>query len=90
MIEACGASLLPPYSPDFDPIENAYAKFKSNLRKPAARTVETSKSGSPTLRERSRQTNAPTTSSPPDTFNLNGICSSLRHHCCQRGEQVDQ
>jgi transposase len=41
MIEASGASLLllPPYSPDFDPIENAYAKFKSNLRKAAARTV---------------------------------------------------
>ena len=43
MIEARGASLLllPPYSPDFNPIENAYAKFKSNLRKAAARTVET-------------------------------------------------
>ena len=42
MIEACGASLLllPPYSPDFNPIENAYAKFKSNLRKAAARTIE--------------------------------------------------
>lgn len=42
MIEACGASLLllPPYSPDFNPIENAYAKFKSNLRKAAARTAE--------------------------------------------------
>lgn len=41
MIEACGASLLllPPYSPDFNPIENAYAKFKSSLRKAAARTV---------------------------------------------------
>jgi transposase len=42
-IEACGASLvlLPPYSPDFNPIENAYAKFKSLLRKAAARTVPT-------------------------------------------------
>jgi len=42
-IEACGASLvlLPPYSPDFNPIENAYAKFKSLLREAAARTVET-------------------------------------------------
>jgi len=40
-IEACGARLvlLPPYSPDFNPIENAYAKFKSLLRKAAARTV---------------------------------------------------
>ncbi len=43
LIEARGASLLllPPYSPDFNPIENAYAKFKSSLRKAAARTVET-------------------------------------------------
>lgn len=41
-IEAAGASLLrlPPYSPDFNPIENAFAKFKSNLRKAAARTVD--------------------------------------------------
>lgn len=40
-IEARGASLmlLPPYSPDFNPIENAFAKFKSNLRKAAARTI---------------------------------------------------
>jgi transposase len=42
LIEACGARLLllPPYSPDFNPIENAYAKFKSSLRKAAARTVQ--------------------------------------------------
>lgn len=41
-IEACGATLvlLPPYSPDFNPIENAYGKFKSLLRKAAARTVD--------------------------------------------------
>ena len=41
-IEASGATLLrlPPYSPDFNPIENAFAKFKSNLRKAAARTVD--------------------------------------------------
>jgi len=42
-IEVRGARLilLPPYSPDFNPIENAYAKFKSHLRKAASRTVET-------------------------------------------------
>lgn len=42
-IEARGAALLllPPYSPDFNPIENIYAKFKAFLRKAAARTVET-------------------------------------------------
>jgi transposase len=42
LIEAAGASLrfLPPYSPDFNPIENAFAKLKAALRKAAERTVD--------------------------------------------------
>ena len=41
-IEAAGARLLflPPYSPDFNPIENAFAKLKALLRRAAARTVD--------------------------------------------------
>lgn len=41
-IEAVGAKLLylPPYSPDLNPIELAFAKFKTALRKAAERTVE--------------------------------------------------
>ena len=41
LIEAAGASLryLPPYSPDFNPIETAFAKLKALLRKAAKRTV---------------------------------------------------
>jgi transposase len=41
-IEAAGAELrfLPPYSPDFNPIENAFAKLKALLRKIAERTVD--------------------------------------------------
>ena len=41
-IEARGATLLflPPYSPDFNPIENFFAKLKALLRKAAERTVE--------------------------------------------------
>ena len=41
-IEAAGASLLylPPYSPDFNPIENAFAKLKALLRKAAERTMD--------------------------------------------------
>jgi transposase len=37
-----GASLLylPPYSPEFNPIENAFAKLKAMLRKAAARTMD--------------------------------------------------
>jgi transposase len=40
-IEARGATLvfLPPYSPDLNPIEQAFAKLKALLRKIAARTV---------------------------------------------------
>ena len=41
VIEAAGATLryLPQYSPDFDPIEMAFAKLKALLRKAAARSV---------------------------------------------------
>ena len=41
-IEAAGAELrfLPPYSPDFNPIEMAFAKFKAFLKQVAARTVD--------------------------------------------------
>ena len=38
----CGASViwLPPYSPDFSPIEQMWSKLKTHLRKAKARTVE--------------------------------------------------
>jgi len=41
LIETAGASLryLPPYSPDFNPIENAFAKLKALLRKAAEHTI---------------------------------------------------
>jgi transposase len=41
-IEAAGAILLylPPYSPDLNPIENAFAKLKAALRKAAARSID--------------------------------------------------
>ena len=41
-IEGAGAKLLflPPYSPDFNPIENIFSKLKALLRKAAARTKE--------------------------------------------------
>jgi transposase len=43
LIEAAGATVLylPPYSPDFNPIEMAFAKLKALLRKAAERTVDT-------------------------------------------------
>lgn len=41
LIRAAGARLwfLPPYSPDLNPIEQAFAKLKALLRKAVARTV---------------------------------------------------
>jgi len=43
LLEAVGAELryLPPYSPDFNPIEQAWSKIKQQLRSAKARTVET-------------------------------------------------
>lgn len=40
-IEAAGAGLmfLPPYSPDFNPIEKAFSRLKAMLRKAGERTV---------------------------------------------------
>ena len=42
LIENAGAQLLflPPYSPDFNPIEQAFSKLKARLRKAAERTVD--------------------------------------------------
>jgi len=42
-IEAVGARVayLPPYSPDLNPIETVFSKFKALLRSAAARTIET-------------------------------------------------
>jgi len=42
LIEAAGATLLylPPYSPDLNPIEMAFAKLKALLRKAAERSVD--------------------------------------------------
>ena len=42
MIETAGAQLryLPPYSPDFNPIENAFAKLKALLKKAATRSLD--------------------------------------------------
>ncbi len=41
-LRAVGAKLffLPPYSPDLNPIEQAFSKLKALLRKAAERTVE--------------------------------------------------
>ncbi len=42
LIESRGAKILflPPYSPDFNPIEEAFSKIKSSVRKAKARSKE--------------------------------------------------
>ncbi|MEM8505053.1 MAG: transposase, partial [Cyanobacteria bacterium P01_D01_bin.1] len=43
LIESAQATLiyLPPYSPDFSPIENFWSKVKQHIRSTAARTYKT-------------------------------------------------
>lgn len=42
LLEGCGCDLmyLPPYSPDYNPIEQAFSKVKGLLRRAGARTRE--------------------------------------------------
>jgi len=64
-IEAAGAAPVPAaLQPDFNPIENAFAKLKTLLRKAAARTSSTSGASSATALTPSHPTNAPTTAQP--------------------------
>ncbi len=67
-IEAAGATrvFLPPYSPDFNPIEQAFAKLKALLRKAAARSVDASGPPSPRPSSASLQQNAQTSSPTQD------------------------
>ncbi len=67
-IEAAGARrvFLPPYSPDFNPIERAFAKLKALLRKAAARSVDASGPPSPRPSSASLQQNAQTSSPTQD------------------------
>jgi transposase len=68
-IEAAGATLRyrPPYSPDFNPIENAFAKLKAFSARSPPGPSTTSGMPSATPCRSSLQPNAPTTSPPPDT-----------------------
>ena len=73
-IEAAGASLLylPPYSPDFNPIENAFAKLKAMLRKAAERTVEACGPPSDASSISSTRKSAPTSSPQQDMNQAEG------------------
>jgi transposase len=64
LIEAAGATLrfLPPYSPDFNPIEKAFSRLKAMLRKAGERTVSGLWSLIGKLVDIFQPRNAPTTS----------------------------
>ena len=66
-IAAAGAQLflLPPYSPDMNPIEIAFAKLKTLLRQARERTPTASGSASAHCSTASPQRNATTISAPP-------------------------
>jgi transposase len=66
-IQAAGAQwrYLPPYSPDFNPIEQVFAKLKTRLRKAAKRTVDTLWATIGELLGRFPATNASATSAMP-------------------------
>ena len=51
---------LPPYSPDFNPIEQVFAKLKALLRKAAARTIDTLEAAIATALDAFTPVNAPT------------------------------
>ena len=74
-IRAAGAKLffLPPYSPDLNPIEQAFAKLKSLLRKASERTVRRPGSASALCWPVSQHRNAPTTSPTLDTLQREAI-----------------
>ena len=75
-IRAAKAKLffLPAYSPDLNPIEQAFAKMKTLLRKADARTIEqTWRTMGASASTASRRQNAPTTSKTQDMLQLKQI-----------------
>jgi hypothetical protein len=84
-IEAVGATLryLPPYSPDFNPIEKAFSKLEALLREAAERTVDatTRESCAPCRRASHRRSAdaGPTDVAPRDKAARGGGNKNLRH-----------
>ena len=74
MIEAAGASLryLPPYSPDFNPIEMPSPNSRLFCAPPPREPSPTSGKPSPTSFAASPRKNAQTISPPQDTMQMSG------------------
>lgn len=71
-IEAAGASLLYllPYSPDFNPADNAFSKLKALLRAKAERTIKALWDAVGPLLDLFSQPNAQTTLRPQDMMRI--------------------
>jgi transposase len=73
-IEAAGAKLLflPPYSPDFNPIEQAFSKLNAHLRKAPSEPSTACRTPSGASSISTHHRNAPTTSSTSATMQTDG------------------
>ena len=87
-IERTGATLmfLPPYSPDFNPIEQVFAKLKALLRKAAARTIDTLEAAIATALDASPPVNAQLFYKLGLQAGLIRKCSSASHRARRRPE----
>ena len=87
-IEAVGAHIrsLPPYSPDFNPIEQTFAKLKAFLRAARPRTFDQVWRWSPRRSSSSRRTNAGITSGTAAIGSLYSYenCSKALRHTMRR------
>jgi transposase len=81
-IRSVGAhrQLLPPYSPDLNPIKQAFSKLKALLRKAGERTLEATWRRIGDSSATSRQPNAPITSQTPAMRHLNRTGSRAISH----------
>ena len=64
------AGVMPPYSPDFNPIENAFSKLKASLRK-AAEVPSTAFGMRAGMRSRQSRKPSAQTTSPPQGMSRN-------------------
>jgi hypothetical protein len=92
MIEATGATLrmLPPYSPDLNPIEQCFAKLKTHLRKAGERSIPALWDQIGQSSKASLHKSAKTTSLMLVMGKLRGICSTLIHFQPTVSQLIDE
>ena len=80
--QGCELTYLPAYSPDFNPIEEAFAKIKGILRRAGARTKDALVDvlGEALSAKKASRTPGVTSSMPAFVYNPN-YCET----CCSRG-----